>query len=97
LPLPAGPRQYRIGYLAGGSAGPSPLRDAFLDGLKERGYVEGENLIFDYRVAEGRPERLPGLAQELVALKPHAILASGEPAAEAVLSAGGEVPLVIGV
>jgi putative ABC transport system substrate-binding protein len=92
---PTAPRQYRIGYLAGGTAGPSPLRDAFLEGLRELGYVEGQNLVFEYRVAEGRPERLPGLAQELVELKLDAIFASGEPAAEAVLAAGSEVPLVL--
>jgi putative ABC transport system substrate-binding protein len=92
---PTASRIYRIGYLAGGAAGPSPLRDAFLDGLRERGYVEGQNLVFEYRVAEGRPERLPGLARELVELNLDAIFASGEPAAEALLATGRETPLIL--
>src|SRR5262249_56939390 len=56
----------RIGYLAGGlSTGPYP--EAFRRGLRELGWVEGQNIVIDYRFAEGRNDRLPDLAAELVA------------------------------
>jgi putative ABC transport system substrate-binding protein len=66
---------YRIGYLS--AAGPAPSMttlDAFKHGLRELGYVEGQNLVIDYRFAEGRYDRLPDLAAELVRLKVDIIL-----------------------
>ena len=60
---------YRIGYLSGGSSTLPHLIDAFRQVLRELGWVEGQNLVIDYRFAEGRYDRLPDLAAELVRLK----------------------------
>ena len=61
----------RIGYLVLSPLvdPPSAERAAFLDGLKELGYVAGQNIIIEYRSAEGKPERIPELAAELVRRK----------------------------
>jgi hypothetical protein len=64
---PAG-KVYRIGTLNLGSPSRSPLTEAFWQGLRELGYVEGRNVIVEERWAEGRPERLPDLAADLVRL-----------------------------
>ena len=89
---------YRIGFIAFGSrpAGRmdnSPLT-AFRQTLRERGYVEGENLILDERWAEARLNRLPVLAAELVQLKPNIIVASGASAVRAVMAETQEIPIV---
>jgi len=55
----------RIGFLWGGVPSPSTLRD-LEDGLRERGWVSGQNITIEHRAAEGRSERLPQLAAELV-------------------------------
>jgi len=61
---------YRIGYLAGGSSTSSRYTiEAFRQGLRELGWVEGQNIVIDYRFAEGRLDPLPDLAAELVRLK----------------------------
>src|SRR5882672_12685360 len=65
----------RIGVLSPGSPGPSPLLDAFRQGLRELGYVEGQNIRLEYRFAETRLERLSGLATELIDLKVDVIFA----------------------
>ena len=67
----------RIGYLSPNLAASPHLRDAFLQGLRDLGYVEGRNVVIEYRDAEGKLERLPALAAELVALKVDVILAEG--------------------
>jgi putative ABC transport system substrate-binding protein len=67
----------RIGYLSPNLAAGSHLRDAFLQGLRDLGYVQGRNVVIEYRDAEGKLERLPALAAELVALKVDVILAEG--------------------
>jgi putative ABC transport system substrate-binding protein len=59
----------RIGYLATNLATSPHTREAFRQGLRDLGYVEGRNLVIEYRSAEGKRERLPALAAELVALK----------------------------
>ena len=59
----------RIGYLSPNLATSPHLREAFRQGLRDLGYVEGRNLVIEWRDAEGKPERLPALAAELVALK----------------------------
>jgi len=67
----------RIGYLSPNLAASPHLRDAFLQGLRDLGYVEGRNVVIEYRDAEGKRERLDALAAELVALKVDVILAEG--------------------
>jgi putative ABC transport system substrate-binding protein len=71
----------RIGMLGGSPS--DPLVDAFKQGLRELGYVEGRNITIEYRWAEGRNERLPGLAAELVRLKVDVIVASSQGAVAA--------------
>ena len=51
---------YRIGYL-GTNPPPAHQRDALLDGLRERGYIEGRNIVFERRFSEGKAERFPGI------------------------------------
>src|SRR6185436_12390757 len=67
----------RIGYLAADLATTNPrFREAFRQGLRELGYVEGRNVVIEYRDSEGKLERLPALAAELVALKVDVIVAA---------------------
>ena len=68
---------------------------AFRDGMREHGYVEGRNLQFDLRWAEGRVERLPVLAAEMVALKVDVILVGGSAAADAARKASRTIPIVM--
>ena len=67
----------RIGYLSTNLAASPHLREAFRQGLRDLGYVEGRNLVIEYRDAEGKVERLPALAAELVALKVDVIVTEG--------------------
>ena len=67
----------RIGYLSSSVAASPRLRDAFLQGLRDLGYVEGRNVAIEYRDAEGKVERVPALAAELVALKVDVIFVGG--------------------
>src|SRR2546421_518339 len=59
----------RLGYVSGSGDANSPGSKAFRQGLRDLGYIEGENIRFEYRSAEGRLDRLPGLVAELVQLK----------------------------
>jgi putative ABC transport system substrate-binding protein len=87
----------RVGYLEPGVAGPgTPFFDAFRQGLADLGWVEGRNLALELRAAEGRYERLPDLAAELVRLKVGVIFASSTPAAVAAKRATTTIPIVIG-
>ncbi len=87
----------RIGFLAVGSReGRAFLIEGFLQGLRERGYVEGQNIVIEYRFSEDRNDRLPALAAELVALKVQLILASGTPASFAAKQATSTIPIVMG-
>jgi len=84
----------RIGVLAGNrAAGPHTL-EAFLQGLRDLGYVEGRNVVIEYRDAEGKPERIPALAAELLALKVDIVFAPSTPAALATKQATRTVPIV---
>ena len=77
----------RIGYLTVGGATSSPAGlQAIREGLRERGHVEGRDVVLDVRFAEGRAQDLPRLAAELAALKPAVIIATGQ-AADAALAA----------
>jgi len=84
----------RIGILSPGFPGPSPLLDAFRQGLRELGYVEGQNIAIEYRFAENKPEPLPDLAAELVRLKVDVILAINTPAVQAAKNATKTIPIV---
>jgi putative ABC transport system substrate-binding protein len=85
----------RIGYLTTGSASSSTLtRRAFLDGLRQLGYVEGQNVLMEYRYADGRNERLPELAADLVRLKVEVIVVSGTQATLAARNATATIPIV---
>jgi ABC-type uncharacterized transport system substrate-binding protein len=87
----------RIGYLLTGSL-ESPetrvLLDALRLGLHERGYVEGQNIVIEYRAADGNIERLPGLATDLARLKLDLIVAGSTSAVRAVQQATKTIPIV---
>jgi putative ABC transport system substrate-binding protein len=72
-----------------------PLCDALKQGLRAHGYVEGQNLVIDYRSADGRVERFPELAAELVRLKVDLIVARGTPAILAAKNATSTIPVVM--
>src|SRR5262249_5530995 len=84
-----------IGFLAGPSPGPNAANvGAFHQGLSETGYVEGQNLAIEYRWAEGRFDRLPALAADLVGRKVDAIVTSGGPVpARAAKDATATIPI----
>jgi putative ABC transport system substrate-binding protein len=87
----------RIGFLAVGSReGRAFLIEGFRSGLRERGYMEGKNIVIEYRFSEERNDRLPALAAELVALKVSLIVASGTPASFAARDATTTIPIVMG-
>jgi putative ABC transport system substrate-binding protein len=85
----------RIGYLASNLANQGPV-EAFRQGLRDLGYVEGRNVVIEYRDAQGKLEPLPTLAAELVALKVDVIVASSTAAALAAKQATSVVPIVFG-
>jgi putative ABC transport system substrate-binding protein len=84
----------RIGYLSPNLATNPHMNEAFLRGLRELGYVEGRNLAIEYRDAEGKPERLPALAAELVSLNVDVIVAGSTIAALAAKQATKTLPIV---
>jgi putative ABC transport system substrate-binding protein len=84
----------RIGYLAA-STGSAESRAAITQGLRKLGYIEGQNIKIDYRYAEGKFERLPILAAELVRLKVDVILTGGSTATRAAKEATGTIPIVM--
>src|SRR5512132_1650270 len=87
----------RIGFL-GLNLAPNPhVKEAFRQGLRDLGYVEGRNVVIEYRDAEGKLERLPALAAELVALKVDIIVAGGEPHTVAAKQATRTIPIVFPV
>lgn len=87
---------YRIGILETIPASQNAAKlDALRKGLRDLGYVEGRNLIIEYRSADGRAERFPDLASELVRLKVDLIVTRGTPAAKAVKDATGTIPVVM--
>jgi putative ABC transport system substrate-binding protein len=84
---------YRIGFLRQGQP-PKAWVEALQQGLRERGYVEGRNLAWEFRSTDGSLDRLPQLAEELVRLKVDVILASASSAAVAAKAATGAIPIV---
>ena len=90
----------RIGLLATGALDSTELQavlDAFRQGLRERGYVEGRNIAIEYRAADGKIERFPELARELVRLNLDLIVAGNTPAARAAKEATTTIPIVVPV
>src|SRR5947209_766479 len=81
----------RVGYLAGSDADPSP---AFLQGLRELGYVEGKNIIVEFRSAQGKLASLPELATELIHVNVDVVLAGGPNAARAIQRLTSTIPIV---
>jgi putative ABC transport system substrate-binding protein len=95
--LPIGPplqaRLPRVGYLASG--GGQERADIFRLGLADHGYVEGRNIVVEWRDSEGRSDRLPGLAAELVGLPVDVLVADGTAAVQALKDATGTIPIVM--
>jgi putative tryptophan/tyrosine transport system substrate-binding protein len=92
---PAG-KVYRIGRLAPGFPEGSPFIEGFRQALHERGYIEGQNLVIEYRWAEGRDERLPDLAAELVRLPVDVLVPlGGNIAIRAAQQATRTIPIVM--
>jgi putative tryptophan/tyrosine transport system substrate-binding protein len=87
----------RVGFLAVGSReGRAPLIAAFLQGLRDLGYAEGQNFTIEYRFSDAADDRLPALAADLVARRVDAILASGTLAALAAKQSTSTIPIVAG-
>src|SRR2546426_4728062 len=84
----------RIGVLYLGAPHSNPNFDVFVQGLRELGYIDGKNILIEYRYAEGKEDRLPELATELVRLKVDAIFTAGTPALFALKQATKTIPIV---
>ena len=93
---PAG-KVHRIGWLATGvrPVGPHPLLEAFRQGLRDLGYVEGRNILIESRFAEGQADRCPALAAELVRLPVDVLLAAGTAPIQAAQHATSTIPIVM--
>ena len=88
----------RVGLL--GTATPSlmaPWITAFRDGLRQHGYVEGQNVVIEYRWGEGQPDRFPGLVAELIRLNVDVIVTSGPHAIRAAQAGTRTIPIVMAV
>src|SRR6185503_18271277 len=86
----------RIGYLSANSLSTSPARiKAFRQGLRELGYVEGKNFVIEWRFGEGKADRLPALAAELVRLKVDVIITTASRETRAAKQATNTIPIVM--
>src|SRR6185437_9413536 len=89
-------KTYRIGILEPIPAAHNAANlNALRKGLRDLGYVEGRNLVIDYRSANGRAERFPDLATQLARLNVDLIISRGTPATSAAKSASGTIPVVM--
>ena len=92
------PKVWQVGYLHPGfwdSSGDGPLFESFRKQLSDLGYIEGMNLVIEKRAAEGRYERLPALAADLVARRPDVIVAVAIPAIAAAQKATATIPIIM--
>ena len=90
------PKVVHIGYLGVGGRTPDGAPPGVLrEGLRDLGYINGQNVAYEARFAEGKAERLPGLAAELVGLKVDVIVATGGPATAAASQATATIPIVM--
>ena len=90
------PKVPRTGYLTGASLSAISARvEAFREGLRELGYIEGKNIIIEYRQAEGKLDRLPALVAELVRLKVDVIVTTGRTPTRAAKQATATIPIVM--
>ena len=87
----------RIGYLsgAGDPSNPGPNVEAFRRGLQELGYIEGKNILVEYRYIEGKRDRVPSLVAELVQLKVDVLVSPNLPAIRAAKQATKTIPIVM--
>jgi putative ABC transport system substrate-binding protein len=85
----------RVGVLLLGTPDTDPVLPSFRTGLRELGYVEGKDVVLEYRFAEGNPDRLPGLARELVNAKPDMVFAFGGDVAPFARTATSTIPIVM--
>ena len=86
----------RIGLLFPGSLSYGvPNIEAFRHGLRQLGYIEGKNILVDYRVGDGKLDQYPRLAAELVSLNVEVIVTASAPAVQAVRNATSTIPIVI--
>ena len=87
----------RIGYLrvVGVPSLPGPNVDAFRRGLRDLGYIEGQNIVIEFRYAEGNRERIPALVAELVQLKVDVLVSGDDPAIRAAKQASNTIPIVM--
>ncbi len=86
----------RIGYLTAASPSTNAARtEAFRQGLRELGYVEGKNIVIEWRYAEGKFDRLPALATELVRLKVDVIVSGGPQSTRPTKEATSTIPIVM--
>jgi putative tryptophan/tyrosine transport system substrate-binding protein len=90
------PRVWRIGWLSPNS-GPGPSTQAFLQVMRERGYVEGQNLAIEYRWAASKDEQMAGFAADLVSKRVDLIVTAGTPATLAAKQATSTIPIVFAV
>jgi putative tryptophan/tyrosine transport system substrate-binding protein len=87
----------RIGVLTLAVASSTPLAEAFRQGLREHGFVDGQNIVLEFRFAAGRTDRLPALAAELVRLNVDVIVTESNAAALAAKHATQTVPIVMAI
>jgi putative ABC transport system substrate-binding protein len=85
----------RIGYLQIPAAPNAARLEAFRQGLRELGYVEGKNIVIEYRSSEGKPDRLPSIAAELVRLNVDVIVTSGATVTRAAKEATSTIPIIM--
>ena len=87
-------KTFRIGYLSAGGRPESNPRTAFVQGLRDLGYIEDKNLVIDIRHAQGKLDRLPDLAADLVRLKVDLIFAPSSLAARIAKQATSAIPII---